>query len=229
MEKIRLRILLLIFIGIFVSTATSAQNRNFITSLSLGFGYSGFDLEKNAIGDAQPIFYPMGGIQLQKRLSPKWALTVFPNVGMSGNTKSVDLSLAPIRRVKSTSAFVNLAVHPKYYLNKLFYISAGPELSYLLWNYGSAFNEEERQIYNVEETDFFKRVNLLVSSSLGFSTKVAESRKNAPVQIDALWYLEFRFKRGISNILDPDFFGNDQSTGIIAFELVTGISFASKK
>ncbi|MFK8102610.1 MAG: porin family protein [Saprospiraceae bacterium] len=230
MKNIFLQVLLLFLIAIAFSSQAVAQNRNFTTSLSLGIGSSGFDLEESVVGDAKRIFYPMGGIQFQKRLSPKWALTVFPNVGMSGNEREFTLSVGSLENqtIKSTSAFLNLAVHPKYFFNKLFYLSAGPELSYLLWNYGSAYNGDER-IYNVKETNFFNRVNLLVSSSVGISMKVAESRKNAPVQIDALWYLEFRFKKGLTNILNQEALGTDKTTSIIAFELVTGISFASKK
>jgi len=67
-----------------------------------------------------------------------------------------------------------------------------------------------------------------LSSSVGFSKKVEESRKNAPIQIDLLWYLELRMKKGVTNILKEDFFG-DLTSSILSFELVTGISFSSKK
>jgi hypothetical protein len=49
------------------------------------------------------------------------------------------------------------------------------------------------------------------------------------VQIDALWYLEFRVKKGLTNILNKDVFGDDESSTIFSLEIVTGISFASKK
>ncbi|MEO1437159.1 MAG: hypothetical protein AAFV80_16575, partial [Bacteroidota bacterium] len=109
-----------------------------------------------------------------------------------------------------------------------FYVSFGPELSYLLWNFGSTFSGAERQS-NINETEFFNRTNLLVSASIGLSKKVGESRKKAPVQIDALWFLEFRGKQGITNILNADAFNDEVSSRILSFELVTGFSFASKK
>ena len=107
--------------------------------------------------------------------------------------------------IKSTSAFINLAVHPKYFFNKGLFLSVGPEVSYLIWNYGSTYNKDER-LSNIKETKYFNRTNLLISSSIGVSTKIGESRKKAPIQIDALWYLELRIKKGLTNILNSDYF-----------------------
>jgi len=213
---------------LFFTVTAKSQNRNFIVNLSLGAGNSGFKVENDDEGKLRRIFYPTGGLQIQKRINPKWAINIYPNVGISGNKKTLNSPVGNITEVKSTSAFVNLAVHPKYYLNKSVYFSIGPEISYLLWNYGSTFNGDER-LSNIKETNFFKRTNLLLSSSVGFSKKVEESRKKAPVQIDALWYLEFRTKKGLTNILNNDAFGGDAFSTILSFEIVTGISFASKK
>ena len=146
---------------------------------------------------------------------------------MSGNRVELSMPITNITEVKSTSAFFSLAAHSKYFINKDFYFSVGPEVSYLMWNYGSTYIDDERQTY-LKETEFFNRTNFLVSSSVGFSKKVEESRKNAPIQIDLLWYLELRMKKGVTNILKEDFFG-DLTSSILSFELVTGISFSSKK
>jgi len=210
-----------------ISNNVNAQNKNFIVNFAIGAGNSGFKIEETGGDEVKRIFYPMGGIQIQKRINTKWALNLFPNVGMSGNDRILSNPINSITRIKTSSAFINFAVHPKYYFNETFYFSAGPELAYLLWNYGSAYNDENR-LSHLEETKYFNRINLLVSSSLGISIKVGESRKKAPVQIDALWYLEFRIKKGITNILNKDFFGNEAKTSILSLELVTGISFASK-
>jgi len=207
---------------------TQAQNRNFIVNLSLGAGNSGFQVENEGNDELKRIFYPLGGLQIQKRINSKWAINIYPNVGMSGNRRLLSTPIGNITELRSTSAFVNLGLHPKYYLNESLYLSLGPEISYLLWNYGSTFNGDDR-LSNVKETEFFNRTNLLASSSIGLSKKVGESRKNAPVQIDALWYLEFRAKKGITNILDRNVFGDDVSSTIFSLEIVTGISFASKK
>ena len=206
---------------------TKAQNRHFIVSVSLGLGNSGFNIENENEDELKRIYYPTGGLQIQKRINSKWAINIYPNVGMSGNRRILKNPVGVITEVKSTSAFVNLGLHPKYFLNESFYFSFGPEISYLLWNYGSTFNGDERQSY-IKETELFNRTNLLVSSSIGLSKKVGESRKNAPVQIDALWYLEFRIKKGVTNILNKNVFGNGVSATILSFEIVTGISFASK-
>jgi hypothetical protein len=217
--------------GVFLlsfSTGLDAQNRSLLFSFSLGAGYSGFKIEDPTEGDLKGIFYPTGGLQIQKRISPSWAINIYPSVSLSGNRIMLDNPSGNITELRSTSAFVNLSIHPKYYINSSVYCTLGPEISYLLWNYGSTFNDDERQS-NTEETIFFNRTNFLMSAALGISKKVAESRRNAPVQIDALWYLELRVKQGITNILNDDFFGNDVSSTISAIELVTGISFASKK
>jgi len=199
-----------------------------IVNLSLGAGNSGFKIESQTQDELKRIYYPTGGLQFQKRMSPKWAINFYPHVGLSGNTRVVNSPQTNITEVNSTSAFVNLSVHPKYYLNESIYFSFGPEVSYLLWNYGTSYIGDERQS-RIEETEFFNRTNLLASASIGFSKKVGESRKNAPVQIDALWFLELRAKKGITNILNRDIFGEDLSSTILSFEIVTGISFASKK
>lgn len=210
-----------------ISDFAMAQNNNFITSIALGAGNSGFQIEEQTEGDAKRLFYPMGGIQIQKRIGPKWAIIFFPNVGMSGNRRTLTVPLENITEVKTTSAYVNLAIHPKYYLSQKFYVSLGPEISYLLWNYGSTYDGDTR-LSNIEETRFFNRTNLVASSSLGFSTKVGESRKNAPIQIDALWFVELRAKQGITNILNKDFFAENLKSRISSIELVMGISFSSK-
>lgn len=220
-------IILLLFI-LLSASHINAQNKNFFVGLSLGAGYSGFKTNNTGEDKLSYLFYPMGGILIQKRIKPKWAISIFPNLGMSGNIREFSTAIAGINKIKSTSAFINLAVHPKYYINKKVYVSAGPEIAYLIWNQGSAFIDDER-ISRMNETEYFNRVNLLVSSSIGFSLKVEESRKNAPIQIDALWYLEFRTKKGITNILNKDYFGNEYKSSILSFEIVTGISFSSKR
>lgn len=217
---------------VFLTTAlwcdAKAQNRNFLLQISLGVGNSGFQIEDVGEDEVKRIYYPVGGIHLQKRISPSWALDAFPNVDMSGNRRILETPIGQITEIRSTSAFLNLSLHPKYIPGRSFYVSLGPEISYLLWNYGSTYQGDER-LSNIRETDFFNRTNLLISSSVGFSQKVGESRKNAPVQIDVFWHLEFRAKKGITNILNRDVFGNNASSTILSFELVTGISFASKR
>lgn len=221
---------ILIFLGVIccLSFKLKAQNRSFIVNLSVGVGNSGFKVNNETKGELRRLFYPTGGLQLQKQLSTKWAINIYPNVGMSGNKRVLDTPVGNVTAVKSTSAFVNLGLHPKYYLNESIYCSLGPEISYLLWNYGSTFNGDIR-LSNIKETASFNRFNFLISSSIGCSKKIQGSRKNAPVQIDALWYLEFRVKKGLSNVLNKDVFGSDLSSTIFSLELLTGISFASKK
>ena len=223
-----IKIILVISIGIGTTLKANAQNKDFLIQLSLGLGYSGFKTEKTTEDDISNIFYPMGGLQVQKRLSPKWALNAFPNVGMSGNKKVLADPIGNITEIKTTSAFVNLALHPKYYISKAFYVSLGPEVSYLLWNYGSTYNQSN-QLTNVDETYLFNRFSLLISSSIGISVKITESKENAPMKIDALWFAEFRGKKGITNILNRTYFGDDYSSSIMSIEFVTGISFSSKK
>lgn len=219
---------ILVVLMICFTTQVNAQNKNFIVSLGLGAGNSGFKIDNKEDDELKRIFYPTGGIQIQKRINSNWAINIYPNVGMSGNKRRFKNPNSAITELRSTSAFVNLGLHPKYYLNDNVYFSLGPEFSYLLWNYGSTYVGDERQS-NIKETDFFNRTNLLVSSSIGLSKKVDESRKNAPVQIDVLWFLEFRIKKGITNILNKDIFGDNISSRTLSFELVTGFSFASKK
>ena len=205
------------------------QNRNFHVNLALGVGLSGFEIEDTGTDELKRLFYPMTGLQFQKRINPKWAINIFPNVGMSGMTRTLSDPIANnITQVKTKSAFINLAIHSKYYINDNFYFCFGPEIGYLIWNYGSAFSDD-RRLYNRKETDNFNRVNLLLSSSLGFSKKIEESRKDAPVQIDVLLFLELRFKKGITNIINNDLIEQDFSTSINSIELVTGFSFGSKK
>ncbi len=229
MKSNSLKALIFALMWIFAFSEVSAQNKNFMVNLSFGAGNSGFKIEETGEGETKRIFYPMAGIQIQKRISSKWALNIFPNVGMSGNRTVLPNPIGNITKVKSTSAFINLALHPKYYFNNSTYFSFGLEIAYLIWNYGSTYNNEDDRLSNVKETEFFNRTNLLVSSAFGISIKVDESRKKAPVQIDALWYLELRLKKGITNILNKDIFGSGVTSSISSFELVTGISFASKK
>ncbi|MBK9257101.1 MAG: outer membrane beta-barrel protein [Saprospiraceae bacterium] len=199
-----------------------------MTGLAVGVGNSGFNLETDGEDQIKNLYYPVGGIQIQKRIHKNWAINVFPNVGLSGNIRKLAQPFNGITEIKTTSAFVNIAIHPKYYFNKLFYLSAGPEYSYLLWNYGTTYNNEV-QLTRIKETQYFNRSNLFLSSAVGLSLKAGESRKNAPVQIDVLWYLEFRFKKGITNLLKADLAGNEVYSNITAIELVTGISFSSKQ
>lgn len=222
-----LQVIFLMAIIFSFAVKNEAQNRNFITSVSYGFGNSGFKTNNQTDDELSRLNYLMGGIQIQKRINSKWAISFFPNVGNSGNKRKLNIPIGNITEVRSTSAFVNLSVHPKFFLNKSVYFSLGPEISYLIWNYGSTYSGEIRQS-NRNETKFFNRTNLLVSSSIGFSKKVTESRKNAPIQIDGLWYLELRAKKGITNIIKEGFFDENISTTISSFEIVTGFSFASK-
>ncbi|MEO0724903.1 MAG: outer membrane beta-barrel protein [Bacteroidota bacterium] len=206
----------------------AAQNSNFSISLALGAGNSGFSQDNQNKDGLKRIFYPTGGLQVQKRINTKWAINIYPNVGLSGNRRMLDIPVGNITEVRSTSAFLNLGIHPKYYLRKSVYLSLGPEISYLLWNNASTYAGDDRQS-NIRETELFNRTNLLVSSAVGIVKKIGESRKDAPLQIDAWWFLEFRAKYGVTNILNDDFFGASLSSTISSFEIVTGISFASKK
>ncbi len=211
-----------------IATKTKSQNRNFLVSISLGIGNSRFNIENQSEEEIRRLFYPTGGLQIQKRINSKWAINFYPNVGMSGKRIILSKPVENITEIKSTSAFMNFSLCPKYYLKESIYLSLGPELSYLLWNYGSKYRGDKR-ISNIEETEFFNRINLLVSSSIGFSKKVTESRHNAPIQIDFLWFLELRAKKGITNILNKKKFGESVSSTVLAFEIVTGFSFASKE
>lgn len=221
------QILTLMVIALCLTIHVEAQNRSIMFNLSLGVGNSGFEVEGEGEDEIRRIFYPTVGIQVQKRINSKWAMNIYPNVGMSGNRRILSTPMGNITEVRSTSAYVNLAIHPKYYLNEVIYFSLGPEFSYLMWNYGSTFNGDERQS-NIKETQFFNRTNLLISSSIGLSKRIGESRRNAPIQIDALWFLEIRGKKGITNILDKEALGINVSSTISSLEIVTGISFASK-
>lgn len=225
----KFRALIVVILSFIICTLGNlkAQNNDFFISIALGAGNSGFDSFGSEEDEVSNIYYPVAGIQLQKRLNPKWALNIFLNIGMSGNKRDLNQPIGSATRIKSTSAFVSLALHPKYYFNKSFYASFGPEISYLIWSRGSAYNEDELITKN-DETQFFHRTSLLVSSSLGISRKVGQSRKNAPVQIDALWFLEFRMKKGVTNILNIDPSIVEISSSILAFELVMGISFSSQ-
>ena len=204
-----------------------AQNRNFMVNLSIGAGNSGFNTAEPLDDKIKSIYYPIAGVQIQKRIHSKWALNVFPNVGMSGNKRIFSNPVGNVTEVRSTSAFVNLALHPKYYINDVLYLSLGPEVSCLLWNRGSTYNGSERQT-RINETRFFNRIGILASSSIGISKKIETSRKNAPIQIDALGYLEFRLKKGLTNILNRDFFSDELSSTILSFEIVVGFSFSSQ-
>lgn len=226
MKNCILKYFMFSLLTLYFTVDARAQNRNFIVNLSLGAGNSGF-INNEGEGEIKRIFYPTGGLQFQKQINDNWAINFYPNVGLSGSRRVLDTPVGNITEVKSTSAFVNFALHPKYFFGENTYFSLGPELSYLLWNYGSTFNNEER-LSNIKETAFFNRTNLLVSSSIGISKKITESRKNAPVEIDALWFLEFRIKKGITNILKREFFGEDATSTVLSFEILTGISFASK-
>lgn len=222
----RTKLLVILLTSIIYTQDCFSQNKNFAFNFAFGVGNSGFDIEEEGEDQVNRIYYTMGGLQFHKRLKNKWALQFFPNVGMSGNTRNLSAPIGGITRVKSTSAFINLAIHPKYFISSSTYVSLGPEISYLIWNYGSTFREDER-ISNRNETEFFNRTNFLLSSSIGWSTKVSESRKKSPVEIDLLWFIEMRLKKGLTNILSQDYFPSSSST-TSTIELVTGFSFASK-
>ena len=210
-----------------IACCGSAQNRNFITGFSLGVGNSGFDISEEGDDQVKRIFYPTAGLHFQKRVNNKLAVQLYPNVGMSGNQRSLSTPQNNITKISTKSAFVNLAILGKYYVTPKVYASLGPEVSYLLWNFGSTYNGDTR-LTNLKETRFFNRTNLLISSSIGYGTKIDESRKNAPIQIEAFWFIELRFKKSITNILSSEFFTEDTKSTILSFELVTGFSFASK-
>ncbi|MBK7697487.1 MAG: hypothetical protein IPJ39_01565 [Saprospiraceae bacterium] len=103
----------------------------------------------------------------------------------------------------------------------------GPEYSYLIRNIERTFIHDV-QFSIVNETKYFNRNNLLISSAIGCSFKVDQTAKRSPIQFDALWYLEFRFKRGLTNMLKKNELFNDVGSKLLAFELVTGVSFSSK-
>lgn len=222
------RIVYLLFILGFTINYCEAQNRNFFTGVTLGVGNSGFKILEEGEDDLQRIYYPMAGLHIQKRINDNWAIHFFPNVGMSGNDRVLKTPQNNITKIGTRSAFLNLAIHPKYYINNHFYCSAGPEVSYLIRNSGRTYNGDTR-LTSLNETRFFNRVNLLVSSAIGYSIKVQESRRNAPVQVDVLWFIELRLKKGITNILSKDFFPSDDlNSNIFSIELATGICISSK-
>ncbi len=205
-----------------------AQNNNFSLSLAVGAGNSGFSRENQNEDELKRIFYPTGGLQVHKRINTKWAINIYPNVGLSGNRRTLDIPAGNITEVRSTSAFLNLGLHPKYYFGESIYLSLGPEISYLLWNNASTYAGNDRQS-SIRETELFNRTNLFVSAATGIAKKIGEARENAPLQMDAWWFLEFRAKHGITNILNDNFFGAGTSSTISAFEIVMGISFLTKK
>jgi hypothetical protein len=218
----------LVLLSNFSATKLKAQNGDFLVSISLGVGNSGFKIMNVNEDKVKWIYYPTGGLQIQKRLSPKWAINFYPNVWASGNQRVFKTPSLNLTSVKSLSSFISLGIHGKYFLNKSIYCSLGPELSYLIRNHGSTYNGEYRMT-NKNETQYFNRLNFLLSSSIGISQKIEESRKNAPIQINVLWYIEFRLRKGISNILNEEYFGKDSYSSALAFEVVTGFSFASKR
>ncbi|MEL6972639.1 MAG: hypothetical protein AAFO02_20915, partial [Bacteroidota bacterium] len=65
----------------------AAQNSNFSISLALGAGNSGFSQDNQNKDGLKRIFYPTGGLQVQKRINTKWAINIYPNVGLSGNRR----------------------------------------------------------------------------------------------------------------------------------------------
>ncbi len=209
-----------------VTCGLNGQNRNNAFGFSLGVGNSGFEMEEIGADKVESLYYPSVGISYQRKLDDRWAASFSLTTGMSGNKRFLETPVFGVTSVQSKSAFINLPIHVKYYSKRNIYISLGSEASFLIWNYGSTYNGDQ-QIRNVKETDQFKRTNFFVSTSIGYSIKMGESRKNAPVQVDVFLFVELRYKQGINNILQEEFFG-DIDSRISAFELVMGFLLGSK-
>ena len=204
------------------------QNNNTMFGFGIGGGNSGFISDENPENAVNKLYYMTAGLFFQKRISDRWAINVFPNVGLSGHKTELMSSTNSSTSAKSITYLLNVAVHPKYFINKNLYVSVGPEYSYVLRNIGQTSNKED--VFSiVNETKYFNRNNLLISSAIGYSFKVDQTAKRSPIQFDALWYLEFRFKRGLTNMLKRTELLSDVSSKLLAFELVTGVSFSSKK
>jgi len=204
------------------------QNNNIMFGLGFGVGNSGFLSDESPENEVSKLYYMTGGLFFQKRLGDRWAINFLPNVGLSGHKTELESSANSATSAKSITYLLNVAVHPKYFIKKNLYVSVGPEYSHVLRNIGQTYNKED--VFSiVNETKYFNRNNLLISSAIGCSFKVDQTAKRSPIQFDALWYLEFRFKRGLTNMLKKNELFNDVGSKLLAFELVTGVSFSSKK
>ncbi|HMT53588.1 MAG TPA: hypothetical protein PKD16_11335 [Saprospiraceae bacterium] len=204
------------------------QNNNTMFGLGFGVGNSGFLADESPENNVRNIYYLTANFHFQKRISEKWAINFLPNVGLSGHKTELESSANSATSAKSITYLLNVAVHPKYFIKKNLYVSVGPEYSHVLRNIGQTYNKED--VFSiVNETKYFNRNNLLISSAIGCSFKVDQTVKRSPIQFDVLWYFEFRFKRGLTNMLKKNELFNDVGSKLLAFELVTGVSFSSKK
>jgi len=219
--------IIVLFILLFNGNQTAkAQVPNSQGGLSLGIGSGGFNVEAGE-DDVSNIFYPTIGLFYQRRLSDRWSLHLHPNVSLAGNKRIFNQQQNGITEVRSTSGFVNLAVQPKYHPSGGLYVSTGPELAYLLWNYGSSYRGEQRLNRN-NETEFFNRLALNAIASVGYSFKVGESRKNAPWQTDVFWFVELRVKKGLTGLLKESMVSSDDNISLFGVEFQTGFSFGKK-
>ncbi len=170
---------------------------------------------------------PVSGIRFQKKISDKWAITLIPNVSLMGNIRNYN-TLLSITKAKSESALVNIDIKPMYYFSDRFYISAGPSVSYLIWSRGTAY-KDEMVIRSRSEINHFNRWNVFATASLGFSDKLTHSRKNAPIQIDVLWFVELRSSYGLTNILKEEILNITGSQSYSLIALVTGFNFGARE
>ena len=203
------------------------QNNNTMFGFGIGGGNSGFISDENPENAVRKLYYMTGGLFFQKKMNDKWAINMFPNVGLSGHRMEANGNFGKATTVTSISYLINVAIQPKYHFKNNFYVSLGPEYSYIIRNIRFTFIHDV-QLSSINETEYFNRNNLLISSALGCSFKVDLTAKRSPIQFDALWYLEFRFKRGLTNMLKKNELFNDVGSKLLAFELVTGVSFSSK-
>lgn len=203
------------------------QTNNTLFGFGFGVGNSGFLADESPENNVRNIYYLTANFHFQKRISEKWAINLFPNAGLSGHKMEVNLPFSKATTATSISYLINLAIQPKYHFKKNFYVSLGPEYSYLIRNIERTFIHDV-QLSSINETEYFNRNNLLISSALGCSFKVDLTAKRSPIQFDVLWYLEFRFKRGLTNMLKKNELFNEVGSKLLAFELVTGVSFSSK-
>lgn len=211
----------------FVSGLT-AQNSEWSTGISIGVGNSGFNTSNPLVEKTKPIYYLSGGFPFHFRLSDRWALNIYLGISQSGNVAEFAPINQNINRSKIVSTFSNLALSPKRYLSQNLYLALGPEFLLLAHSYQSLYNEKER-LYRDETTHFFKKFSLSTISTLGFSWEIGRLGDTAFKSKNILAFVEFRFRRGITHLFKQDFLDRQVPSRVTAFELASGVLFASKQ
>jgi len=219
------------FFAIFFLLACSVlhgQNPNLEIGFGLGITKGGLLPNISSDHEVSEVISPQGSVRAKFRIGEKSAIGINIATIILGNRQNLSTPIITINgeadRLETRSALLAIDVLYRRYISDHWYVQGGPNVNYLAWSTGAAYLGDIR-LFKLTETDVYNRWHAGATLSVGYTTKVDQSRKNAPWQVQVLWFIELKSSATINHAIKS--IAGEESGRFGYVELSTGFTFGS--